>query len=270
MEKTNFRKIIGTNEYKFIVLGDPHIDSDYSDKKLLKKHLQFAVDNNIDVYCIGDLLDVMQGRHDPRRKNKQDKDHYFNHIINYVTDFLTPYKDVIKFVSYGNHETAVIKNNDLDLLEIIVNNLNLLGANIKLGSYSGWWQFRLTHGTSNYGYKVNYHHGFGGGGKRTKGLIQYTDRQVGLGDVDMIIMGHVHEDTDSYHTIEYINNKGIICEKDVIWTRVSSYKNENIGNGWAVEKGFNPKPVGAKLYTINYNKHIGITETQITRLGRLC
>lgn len=269
MTKTNFRKIINSNKYRFIVLGDPHIDSDYCDTKLLKKHLQFALDNNIDVYCIGDLLDVMQGRNDPRRKNKQPKDKYFNYVIDYVTNFLTPYKDVIKFISYGNHETSVLRNNDLDLLQIIVNNLNLLGANIELGTYTGWWQFRLNDGTSKYGYKVNYHHGFGGGGKRTKGIIQYTDRQVGLYGADMIIMGHVHEDVDSYHSVEYINNKGIICEKDVIWTRVSSYKNENIGMGWATEKGFNPKPNGAKLYTIEYKQNYNV-ETQILRLGNIC
>ncbi len=263
---TNY-KLKCSQEYEFIVLGDPHIDSDYCDIKLFKKHLNYALKNNIDVYCIGDLLDVMQGRNDPRRNNKQDKDKYYNWIIDYAVSILEPYKDIIKFISYGNHETSVMKNNDLDLLQIIVNRLNDKGAKIVLGSYSGWWQFKLFHGTSQYVYKVKYIHGFGGGGNRTKGVIQYTDVLVSCGDVDMIIMGHTHDQTEVTFEKEYINTQGNIKYKSVQCSRVASYKNESEkGMGWHVERGAPPKPRGSKHYTIKYDKNNGV-DYQVKLLG---
>ena len=268
-EMTNFVKVVGSNEYNFMIWGDPHIDSEYCDIKLFKKHLNYALENNIDMYCIGDLLDVMQGRNDPRRKNKQDKDHYFNWVIDYTVELLEPYKHLIKFIGYGNHETSVSKNNDIDLLQIIVNRLNDKGGNIELGSYSGWWQFKLNHTTSVYNYKVKYIHGFGGGGNRTKGVIQYTDVLVSCGDVDLIVMGHTHDKTEVTFEIEYLNQQGNIKYKSIECSRVPSYKNESIkGMGWHVERGAPPKPRGSKLYTIKYDKVLGI-DYQVKSLGEI-
>ena len=272
MEKTNFRKIIGTNEYKFIVLGDPHIDSDYSDKKLLKKHLQFAVDNNIDVYCIGDLMDLMGSRRDPRMTNvpqkirKGDQQSYYNFVSNYVASFLEPYKDVIKFISYGNHETAPIKFGDIDVLDIVVNSLNYKGANIKLGTYEGWLQFRLLDGTSAYNFKTFYNHGFGGKG-RNLGITPMINSLSNLGDCDLVLSGHLHTSVEGKINIECINHKGNIIQKHLNLVRVPSYKYHNDGMGWATEKGMKQDPIGSVLIEIKYSKNKQNVNFQTTFLN---
>lgn len=257
-EMTNYKLNVNSDKYKFIVLGDPHIDSEYCEKKLLKKHLEYALKNNIDVYCIGDLLDVMQGRNDPRRKNKQEFENYFNYVINIVTNFLTPYKNIIKHISYGNHETSVVKNNDIDLLQIIVNNLNLQGANINIGSYEGWLQFKLIDGTSQYNFKTKYHHGHGGAAPMTKGLLTFMRDSIYLGEVDLILQGHTHTKTEHQIYKEYINQHGNISIKQVNMVRVPSYKFQRDGNGWAVEKGMKQDPIGSVLFELQYNKYKGI------------
>lgn len=270
MEKTNFRKIINSNKYRFIVLGDPHIDSDYCDKKLLKGHLNYALANNIDVYCIGDLLDLMQSKGDHRASGTPQKirtgtKEYFNWIVDYATDFLRPYKDIIKFISYGNHETAMIKFHNVDLLDIIVNNLKYEGANVTLGTYEGWWQFRLNDSTSKYNFKTAYHHGHGSSGI-TKGLAPLINSLKSYGDLDMLIHGHLHTELYASHLIETLNNKGNISKRKVNLIRTPSYKYHQTGMGWAVEKGIKQDVIGAVEISIQYDKIKGIN-FQITSLN---
>ena len=62
-------EIRGNNQEEATIMlsSDWHYDSKCCDLELLTKHLKIAEEANAIVLVAGDMLDVMQGRHDPRR-----------------------------------------------------------------------------------------------------------------------------------------------------------------------------------------------------------
>ena len=52
-----------------MVISDVHWDSKDCDRKLLKKHLNSALEQDAAIIIIGDFFDLMEGRNDMRRSN---------------------------------------------------------------------------------------------------------------------------------------------------------------------------------------------------------
>ena len=145
MKKNNVVRIDKRwEETKVLLISDLHWDNPKCDRDLLKKHLDEALKGNHDILINGDLFCLMQGAYDPR-KSKSDirpehnSANYFDAIINTAVDWFTPYAHLIKLVAYGNHETAILKRQETDIIERFVTLLNYkTGSDIQVGGYGGW------------------------------------------------------------------------------------------------------------------------------------
>jgi hypothetical protein len=102
-------------------------------------------------------------------------------------------------------------------------------------------------------YRIKYHHGFGGGGPVTKGVIQFNRMKTWVEGADMIAMGHVHEDHDLSYQIEYLTTNCIVRQKKVTMLRTATYKEEyqDGTHGWHIMRGGSPKPLGGRWLHLN-------------------
>lgn len=244
---------------KILLTSDWHLDNPDCNKALLEKHLKKACEQDAKIRVIGDLLCVMQGLSD-KRGNKTKimpelkGSDYFNRVIDYAYAFMKPYAKNIDFISYGNHETAIIKRQEIDLLKILVTRLNSLkNVNITLGMYGGFIKDVLQYSKkgSKCGFVTKYFHGSGGGGIVTKGVIQNQRIQNYVHGADLYWMGHVHE---FYHLVNTVEQPFLKADntletrlKNVHHIRTPTYKDEykDGGFGWHIERGAPPKPLGA-------------------------
>lgn len=252
---------IETNgQYKPLFLcSDIHIDSADHLPDLFLKHLNFCLKKNIDIVINGDIFDLMQSRYDGRRKNQQEKKHYFNDVLKDTVKTLEPYSHLIKAIFKGNHETSVERHSDLNMLELLIDLLNAKGSNIEIGGYQNILQIGLSHTTSKYNYNIFAHHGVGGNAPVTKGIISFNRISNYLDGVDAVWQGHSHDIMHQEHTKLLIGRDGNPKKITNHWLRTPSYKDEFMkGEGWAVEKGFAPLTEGGLLLELFYDKNKGV------------
>jgi len=247
-----------------LFISDVHLDSVHCDRIKLKQHLDLALERNAKVFIFGDLLDLMQGKYDPR-SNKADLNpkyntaRYIDEVIKDVVEFLTPYKSILAFYSPGNHETSVEKRIEYGIVDKICYQLEM-----SQGNYSGYIYcrfFAYLEESTKLPLIIGYHHGYGGGGPVTKDVIQTARKAVYLPDANVVISGHTHDRWIVPITRNRISRYGESIDQQ--WhIKTGTYQNAPIDfNGYAIEKGLAPKS-GAGIwmkYTIgsdlklNYN-----------------
>ena len=174
-----------TNKGEVAVLSDVHWDNPHCDRKLLKKHLDYCLDKNIPVIIVGDMFCLMQGRGDNRR-NKSDirPEHnnarYLDSVVETAVEWFAPYAGILKLITYGNHETGIIKYQETDVLQRFVSLFNYTNkSTVELGGYGGWIIYSFKDSSiTNASFKHKYFHGSGGGGIVTKGAINLTRAPV--------------------------------------------------------------------------------------------
>jgi len=245
------------------MLSDLHWDNPHCDRDMLKRHLDYCLEEDIPVMVNGDLFCCMQGRMD-RRSNKSDirPEHnnarYLDSIIETAVEWFLPYAHIIKLVGYGNHETAIIKFQETDILQRFVDLLNYkAGSNIQTGGYGGWLIVKQNSGWgSKYSTKVKYFHGSGGGGIVTKGAINLTRALETYENFDVFTMGHIHENScrnDVRDTIEHHSVGGYVLKQKQLHLMLTGTYKEEYGDGsqgWHVERGAPIKPLGGRILTI--------------------
>lgn len=246
------------------LLSDLHWDNPKCDRDLLKKHLDYCLENNIKVMLNGDTFCLMQGKFDPRRSKKDirpehNKANYLDAVIEDAVDWFTPYADILTVVGYGNHETGIIRNVETDPLQRFVDLLNYkCKSNVITGGYGGWLILNIYPSEKSnkfFSSKIKYFHGSGGGGIVTKGALNLT-RALELAEgFDVFTMGHIHENAARNDVREDLNTEGgqyKIKLKQIHMAITGTYK-EEYGEGymgWHVERGAPPKPVGGRILNI--------------------
>lgn len=255
MKKNNVLRVDKNwEETKVLLISDLHWDNPKCDRELLKKHLDQAVKGNHDILINGDLFCLMQGAYDPRKSKsdiRPEHNHanYFDAIINTAVDWFAPYAHLIKLVGYGNHETAILKRQETDIIERFVTLLNYkTGSAIQVGGYGGWIRYQFNDGSNTQSFKIKYMHGHGGGGSVTRGVIHHNRMSVNVEGADAIWMGHVHEDYEMTYTVEELTCKDTVQLRDILMIRTSAYKEEygDGSKGWHIERGASPKPIGGR------------------------
>lgn len=239
-------------QHKTLAMFDQHRDSDHHRKDLFEKGLQDAKEGGHPAFFGGDLFDAMQSRNDPRRargSSNDEKKKYINYLVDEVTEYVEPYAEVIVAWFMGNHETAVLRNLDFDLVSAVIGKLkDRTGYEIQQMGYSGYlvyaWQTRSScRGNS----VVWVHHGYGGNAPISKGTNHVGRRAAAYPDADIIVTGHTHECWSMPHAMERLTRGGNVY-KQVQWhVQIPSLKDETRGkkgSGWAVEKGFTPQVNG--------------------------
>lgn len=247
-------------EMKIAMLSDIHWDNPKCDWKTLKRHLDYCLENDIKVMINGDMFCLMQGKGD-RRGNKSDirPEHnnarYLDSVVETAVEWFTPYKDILLLIGYGNHETAIIKWQETDVLRRFVDLFNMTNkSNVQLGGYGGWLVLGISRPT-NMTCRIKYFHGSGGGGIVTKGAINLTRALETYGDFDVFTMGHIHENSSRNDVRECLDSTKSykIVHKPLHMMITGAYKEEygDGSKGWHVERGAPPKPIGGRVLTFS-------------------
>lgn len=247
---------------KFLLLSDIHWDNPKCRRDILKRHLDQALAEDAIILLNGDTFCLMQGKADPR-KSKADirPEHnvynYFDAVVEDAVNYFKPYAKNIAMVGYGNHETSIIKHQEIDVIQRFCYGLNTqAGGNVQAGGYGGWIIITFKSDKSNRraSYKIKYHHGYGGGGPVTKGTIQHNRFSTMVEGADMFWFGHVHEDYEVTYSMEWLCTSGgyNVKQRNVTMLRTSTYKDEfeDGSKGWHIEKGRGPKFIGGRWLEI--------------------
>jgi Icc-related predicted phosphoesterase len=255
---------LSRDESKLAILSDLHWDNPKCDRVMLKRHLDYCLDNLIPVMIVGDLFCLMQGKGD-RRGNKSDilPEHnnarYLDSVVETAVEWFSPYAHIITVIGYGNHETAIIKHQETDLLQRFVDLMNYKNkANIFTGGYGGWMVIRKEiKSNTSITKMLKYFHGSGGGGIVTKGAINLTRALETYENMDIFVMGHIHENAsrnDVRDAVQYNPGKRSyeLIQKQIHLAITGTYKEEYVDGfgGWHVERGAPIKPLGGRILTL--------------------
>lgn len=239
---------------RILLASDVHFDSPHCDRKLFKKHLDEAKVDNADVWIFGDLFDAMGGKKDPRGlksviRKENLRDDYFNSIVEDLAEFLQPYKEIIKFISMGNHEESVLRHGEISLLGI----LNyLLGGHIAIGDYYGWLRILYENGSrgkSDGSVTIYYNHGVGGDSAITKGSIKAARRDMMI-DADIYISGHTHQGLSLPTGKRRLNANS---NEVVDWRQHLVLKTYENDSGFMKRNELNPHLLGAHWLEFSYS-----------------
>jgi len=264
----------------FFLSSDRHHDSVHCNRTLAKRHLEKVVERDAHVLDFGDFFDAMQGKYDPRKNYAEMKPEYLGKmlaegrgyldvIVDDAVKFYGPYAKRILVIGRGNHETAIYKHNDVDLIGNLVRELNKPengGGSVSVGGYGGWvrFLFGMPAGRRK-SFNLKYFHGSGGAAVVTKGTIQANRQSVFLPDADIIVNGHIHESWIVTYKRERLSNMGVPYQDYVYHVRTPGYK-DGYGDGYGgfdVEHGGPPKPAGGVWLRFYYHaKKINFELTQ--------
>ena len=260
-------KIVG-KQVKIAVLSDLHWDNPKCNRELLKQHLDYCLKENIPVIVNGDFFCLMQGKGD-KRGNKSDirPEHnnakYLDSIVETAVEWFSPYASILTVLGYGNHETAIIKYQETDILQRFVDLLNYKNnSNVMTGGYGGWVVVRqsLTKNGRTVFFKIKYFHGSGGGGVVTKGALNLTRALEMYEGFDIFTMGHIHENSarhDVRDTIFHAPHHGYNLEQKELHLMITGTYKEEYGDGskgWHVERGAPIKPIGGRILVLNIER----------------
>lgn len=242
-----------------LLSSDWHWDSVKCDRDRLKADLEMAKNHRAAVLSIGDHFDVMGGKYDPRSNGKWDvrpefsRGNYFDDVVDGCAEWLKPYGDVMALITPGNHESSVRKRMETCLTTRLVERMRVNGSKVRQGGYAGWVLFRsLASGNRSGVHKLWYHHGYGGGGPVTRGVIDFSRYLVDT-DADVVHAGHIHQRTLVEATRQRITSNGVPRIKPMHLVRSAAYKQESLTDGWAVEKGMSSRPLGGWWMRLRWN-----------------
>ena len=233
---------------RLLILSDLHWDSAWCRRDILKRDLDQALETNTPVLIAGDLYDAMQGKWDPRKSQDQLRPehrggNYFDLLINTSVEWFAPYASVLALIGQGNHETSILQRHETNLLERLVALLRAQHKSpVELGGYWGYCLLQLKNISGNSATKtIHYHHGYGGGGEITRGLIDHS-RTRSQYDADIYISGHIHRRNSDENIMTRVTDRGVVYTVQQLFLRCGAYKEET--EGWHIEKGRAGRPVG--------------------------
>lgn len=251
-----------------LLRGDAHHDNPHSDHEKEREDLEEAVRRDAIILDVGDLFCAMGGRADPRRSRKdstrkehQDADDYFDSLVRHAADFYSPYAHRFAMIAHGNHETAILKNQETDLTQRLVERLNAkTGSRIEAGKYGGEVYFHLRQSVGRVStFWLTYFHGSGGGGMMSFDALRVRRQSSWNPAASVVVCGHVHERwaLEIVRKIPYAHRRSFGVRLESQWhIRTGTYKEEygNGQSGFHVEKGAPPKPLGAMWMRISYDR----------------
>jgi hypothetical protein len=250
----NIHEVTCQSGQEFLLMSDLHWDNPHCDRGLLKNHLDEAVKRNAAIILNGDTYCCMGGKYDRRAdksliRPEHNTDRYFDAIVDTSVEWFAPYAKNILLIGYGNHETAIIKHGETDLLQRFASTLNYAtGSAVQVGGYGGTIDIRVLHDTiRGVNFVVHYFHGHSGGGAVSRGVIHDQRLLAGTEGYDLTWMGHVHELYYHQNMVHrYDRSTKTLIQKPVHQLRTATYKEEWDGGymGFHTERGRGPKPLG--------------------------
>lgn len=248
------------DEQQFLLISDVHFDSKKCNRTALKATMDEAVERGAGILIFGDWLDVMGAKYDPRSgkgdiRPEYQRSNYFEAVIDDSVEFLKGYAANLLFICQGNHELAVRKRHEIDLLSVMAYKLRAeAGWSGLIGGYEGWIQFRANRSATSKTKVARYNHGTGGNAPVTRGVIQTNRRQVGV-DADIFITGHIHTQWSMPIPRIVLNPHGIEELREVLHLQLGTYKESHTDrNGWEAMKGFHAPNIGGYFIKFGFGR----------------
>lgn len=264
------------DEFWLLLQTDEHWDNAHCDLKLLARHHDEAVARNAPIFKFGDIFCAMQGKWDKRAdQNQLRPEHrggsYLDLLVNTAGKFYQRWDKNIALITPGNHEGSILQRHETNLTERLLVKLREKSAVPHMGSYGGFVQIQFRFGHKPITLTLNYHHGYGGGGEVTRGLID-NNRTRGQYLADIYIGGHIHRRNSDENIITYCSLFGTVKQQQQLFLRSSTYKDEADGNGWHTAQGRAARPKGGwwLKFTVRADgtgasgKRIDVTEMRAT------
>jgi hypothetical protein len=246
---------------RVLLTSDWHVDNPHCDRDTLRRHMRQACDEDAPIVAIGDVFCAMQGKYDRRssksalRPEHRDGD-YLDLLVKTTADFVSPFAGNLAIIGLGNHETSIIDRHETNLTERLAERIRSDGGITRAGGYGGWIIVSLKYTqTCRHDYAIYYHHGFGGGGPVTRGVIDWS-RYLMHADADCFVAGHVHySNTDILMRAELTRSRQI-RQKTVHFVRCPTYKEEygDGHSGYHIEKGRGPRPIGGYWLSLSMSR----------------
>jgi hypothetical protein len=252
-------------EATFFLASDIHLDNPKCDRTLFAKHLNEMKERNGQALFFGDVMCLMQGKKD-RRGSKGDirpehlGSNYFDLVFRETAEWLRPWQERILMMGDGNHETAVINNQEINPLENVVRIMRDTGAPTEHMGYQGFVRFVFHQQDSSCVRRstLYFHHGAWGGiiTKGTMGGGRYASIAP---DADLVLNGHNHERSMVAHPCYRVAETGKVWIEQRWHLQTGTYKQEFDGTGgWAVERIVMPKSLGGIWLTLRPRKRGGV------------
>jgi len=257
-----------------LLSADRHHDNPRCDRKMETRHLKQVLERRALILDFGDLFCAMQGKYDPRSsmddiRSEDVGQDYLDRIVTHAARDYGPYAANWLLIGTGNHETNIRKRHGTDLTSNLVHRLNAdYGGNCHVGGYGGWVRFMFKmNRTKRQSMNLKYHHGAGGGGPVTRGVIQTNRQAVYLPDADIVVNGHTH---DSWHVPlarERLSKAGRVKRDLIHFIRTPGYKDDygDGSGGFHIEKWGPPKPLGAVWLRFWYDGTPSRVEVEVTQ-----
>lgn len=245
---------------EFLLISDIHWDSVHCDRRMLKRTLDEALQRGAGILIGGDLFDAMCGVGDRRGGKGELREelagsNYLDLLVDGAVEWFYPYRENIVMVGKGNHDTSIIKYHETDLVARFCRDLG-----VQRMGYSCMVEFFFERptGGNRKSFEMFYHHGFGGGGKVTKGVNQHQGRSA-ENNADIFWSGHHHNVTNVESMKRYlakVGEKREIRERPEVHLATGSFKNSpDMEGGWETEKGMGAKPKGG--YWLRFEERYG-------------
>lgn len=238
---------------EMLLISDVHWDNPHCNRKLLKKHLDQAIEKNCPIICIGDMFCLMQGTADPRRgrgkhhiRPEHDVPDYFDAIVETAVDWWLPYSQNLCLIGEGNHESSILKHRDIDILQRFTSVIRSRGGITRAGGYGGWLKLHMCCYTYRRPQTIFYHHGYGGGSATTRATQQFARFQQ-MARADIYLSGHTHFRESFPLRIAELTSTHKERMIDLHCVRLGTYKDEFSGaegRGYHIEKGRTPRSLG--------------------------
>lgn len=263
-----------TDSWVFLLRGDAHHDNPLSNHELERKHLDRIQKIGGGWIDVGDLFCVMNGKADPRRSRVGVREEdalapdYFDSVVKHAAEFYAPYAKSCVVIGRGNHETAILKNQETDLTERLCERMSQLSNHkVHAGGYGGWVLFRCAIGTHKYSMNLKYFHGSGGAALMSFDTLKVRRQAAVIPDADVIVQGHVHKQWVMPLARERIvsDKGGTRVVHDIQHhVRVGTYKDEYSDGyiGYHVEQGRTPEIIGAVEMRLSLHCHIVNKQTR--------
>jgi predicted phosphodiesterase len=240
-------------EQWLLLRSDAHQDNVHCRRDIEERHLREAERRNALILDFGDLFCAMNGKYDKRSdKSSLRPEHstgdYLDALVRTAADRYQPHAKRWVLMARGNHETKIKERHETDLTERLVSTLrDRTGCQTVAGGYTGWVRIMIDRQRHCDRRVLWYTHGYGGGGQVTADMIQSQRQAAYIANADFIVSGHTH---DAWHRRMVrldLNAAGNVEQRSMHLIKIPTYKDEyGTGKGgWMVERGINPKPLGA-------------------------
>lgn len=232
-----------------LLRSDAHWDSPQCDRAMEKRHLEEAVSRNAAIIDCGDMVDAMQGRDDQRRSMAElRKEHaveaYFSKLQDDHAEHLAPFAKNIAYLGMGNHETAILKHNQINLTAEVARRLRAEhGSPVIAGGYEQFIRFAFQFSGTERASKLMYiTHGAGGAAEGTRGTIKVGRRSANIPDADIYVAGHTHHAWAVPIARMHCSRSGKVYEDEALHVQISGYKTRG---DFEIQREMFCKPVGA-------------------------